>query len=126
MELAHHHRALIVEDDSDCCEAVAALLETEGYTVTIAENGQLALDQLRSGLAPCVILLDLMMPVKDGWQFRAEQLLDEALAALPVIVMSGAGRPIEQAQLLGLQDYIEKPIPPERLLNMLRGLCAEP
>jgi CheY-like chemotaxis protein len=73
-----------------------------------------------------VILLDLMMPVKDGWQFRAEQLRDEALTALPVIVMSGAGRVIERAQQLGLQDYIEKPVVPEHLLDVVGRYCAEP
>jgi len=124
MEL-HHHRVLVVEDDADCRDAVTNLLESEGYAVTGAEDGQVALDRLREGLDPCVILLDLMMPVKDGWQFRAEQLRDDALAAVPVIVVSGAGRAMEQAQLLGLQDYIAKPIPPERLLEMLGRYCAE-
>ncbi len=124
MGLAHQHRVLIVEDDPECRESMAAVLESGGYAVTIAENGQVALDRLRGGLDPCAILLDLMMPVKDGWRFRAEQLRDAALAALPVIVMSGAGRVIEKAQQLGLQDYIEKPIPPERLLKILGRYCA--
>ncbi len=125
MEPLHHHRVLVVEDDIDCRDAVTNLLESEGYAVTSAEDGQVALDRLREGLDPCVILLDLMMPVKDGWQFRAEQLRDDALAAVPVIVVSGAGRAMEQAQLLGLQDYIAKPIPPERLLEMLGRYCAK-
>jgi len=125
MTLVHNHRVLIVEDDPGCREAVADLLESEGYAVTVADNGQVALDRLRGGLDPCVILLDLMMPVKDGWQFRAEQLRDEALTALPVIVMSGAGRVIERAQQLGLQDYIEKPVVPEHLLDVVGRYCAE-
>ena len=125
MGLAHHHRVLIIEDDRDCCDAVAGRLQVEGYEVGVAENGQVAFDQLRGGVAPCVIFLDLMMPVKDGWWFRAQQLRDQALAALPVIVMSGAGRVIEQAQQLGLQDYIEKPVCPELLLAMLERYCDQ-
>jgi hypothetical protein len=64
--------------------------------------------------------------VRDGWQYRAEQFRDDVRAALPVIVMSGAGRVVEQAQMPGLQDDIEKSVPPARLLNMLGRYCAEP
>jgi CheY-like chemotaxis protein len=119
----HDHRVLIVEDDAECREAVGAVLESEGYRVTMAPDGQAAIDQLREGLDPCVILLDLMMPVKDGWWFRYEQLRDPDLGAIPVVVMSGAGRVQEKAQQLGLQDYIEKPVDPGRLLNMLGRYC---
>ena len=121
----HHHRVLIVEDDGDCRGAVAELLESHGYSVTVAEDGQVALDQLRRGLEPCVILLDLMMPVKDGWQFRLEQLGDQSLLAIPVIVMSGIGRVRERAQQLGIQDYVEKPVSPEHLFTLLdRYACG--
>jgi CheY-like chemotaxis protein len=120
----HHHRVLLVEDDDDCRAAVSELLESNGYAVTIAENGQVALDRLRSGLDPCVVLLDLMMPVKSGWQFRVEQLGDEDLAAVPVIVMSGLGGVREAAQQLGIQDYVEKPVSPKHLFNLLdRYIC---
>ena len=115
----HHHRVLIVEDDGDCRVAVAEVLQSHGYSVTVAEDGQVALDRLRGGLDPCVILLDLMMPVKDGWQFRLEQLGDEALMAIPVIVMSGIGRVREKAQQLGVQDYLEKPVSPDHLFTLL-------
>jgi CheY-like chemotaxis protein len=125
MALHHNHRVLIVEDDGDCRMAVAELLESRGYSVTVAEDGQVALDRLRTGLDPCVILLDLMMPVKDGWQFRLEQLGDEALIAIPVIVMSGIGRVREKAQQLGIQDYVEKPVAPDHLFTLLdRYACG--
>ncbi|HUE30188.1 MAG TPA: response regulator [Verrucomicrobiae bacterium] len=125
MALTHHHHVLLVEDDEDCRAAVSDLLASEGYTVSVAENGQSALEQLRAGLDPCVVLLDLMMPVKDGWQFRLEQMTDEDLLAIPVIVMSGIGAVREAAQQLGIQDYIEKPVPPERLFELLgRYPCA--
>ena len=87
MGLAHHHRVLIIEDDRDCCDAVAGRLQVEGYEVAVAENGQVVFDQLRRGGCPLCHPFDLMMPVKDGWWFRAQQLRDQALAALPVIVM---------------------------------------
>src|SRR5262249_15967160 len=91
----------------------------------VAEDGQIALDRLRHGLDPCVILLDLMMPVKDGWQFRLEQLGDEALMAIPVIVMSGTSRVREAAQQLGIPDYVEKPAAPEPLFTLRdRDACG--
>ena len=61
---------LIVEDDNDTREMLGRFLELEGYTVETAENGKRALERLGSGVGACVILLDLMMPVMDGWQFR--------------------------------------------------------
>src|SRR5437763_14895472 len=79
---------LIVEDDTDVREAMAIFLAGEGYKVVEAGHGAEALDQLRSATVFCLILLDLYMPVMDGWAFRAEQLRDAALAAIPVIVIS--------------------------------------
>jgi CheY-like chemotaxis protein len=117
------HRVLIVEDDQDCREAVGMVLESEGYQVAYAADGQAALHELRQGFDPCVILLDMMMPVKNGWQFRAEQLSDQQLAALPVVVMSGAGEPTDQAKELGLRDYIKKPVDADRLLTLLQRYC---
>ena len=87
---------LIVEDDLDTREMLGRFLELEGYTVETAENGKRALERLGSGVGACVILLDLMMPVVDGWQFRQEQISDATLAAIPVIVVSAAVR--EQCQ----------------------------
>jgi CheY-like chemotaxis protein len=119
----HRHRVLLVEDDADCREAITAMLEAAGHTVVGAENGKVALDRMRDS-GPCVIVLDLMMPVMDGRRFRAAQLRDEAHASLPVVIMSGAAQVDEQAQQLGVQDYIAKPVDPDQLLAMLGRYCA--
>jgi CheY-like chemotaxis protein len=124
MEASHRHRVLVVEDDPDCRDAVGFILENAGYDVVAAENGKVALDRLREAEGPCVIVLDLMMPVMDGYRFRAEQLRDDELATLPVVIMSGAGRIDERAQQLGVQDYVSKPVEPEHLLSMLGRYCT--
>jgi len=79
---------LIVEDDADVRESLVAILESEGYRVLEAENGAVALDQLRRDVPVCLILLDLFMPTMNGWTFRDEQLRDPQLAPIPVIVIS--------------------------------------
>src|SRR4051794_32625764 len=80
-------RVLVVEDDASIRDALAQLLASEGYAVDTSENGARALDRLRSAAAPDVIVLDLRMPVMDGWQFRAEQRRDPDLASIPVIAI---------------------------------------
>lgn len=81
---------LIVEDDRDITEMLALLLPDSGFEVSAAENGAEALGLLTSGAcSPDVILLDLMMPVMTGWEFRSRQLADPELAAIPVVVMTG-------------------------------------
>ena len=80
---------MVVEDDTLIREMVMQILAGEGFTAIGASNGEEALRQLRQEpLTPSLILLDLMMPVMNGWQFRAKQLEDPALAEIPVIVMS--------------------------------------
>src|SRR6476620_2244355 len=89
---------LVVEDDEMTRESMVELLRESGYTVDAAVNGAEALAHLRTHPHPCVILLDLMMPVMTGQEFRREQLKDSALAAIPVIVVSAA----DMAQLQAL------------------------
>ena len=80
---------MIVEDDADISEALAEALEDHGHTVIVAADGQEALDKLRAAaVLPRLILLDLMMPVMDGWQFRAAQRQDANLAEIPVVLLS--------------------------------------
>jgi CheY-like chemotaxis protein len=82
---------LLVDDNSDVLEVIGVILETDGYTVATARNGADALDQLHAGLAPQLIILDLSMPVMDGWEFRDRQLADPALRDIPTIVYSAVG-----------------------------------
>jgi CheY-like chemotaxis protein len=77
---------LVVEDDSDLREMMVQWLGMLGYRVRAAKHGAEAMDALRGGLRPRVIILDLMMPVMDGWEFRREQLRDPRLRHIPVVI----------------------------------------
>jgi CheY-like chemotaxis protein len=112
---------LIVEDDLDTREMLGRFLELEGYRVETAENGKRALERLGSGMGACVILLDLMMPVMDGWQFRQEQIRDAALADIPVIVVSAAGR--ERLEKIHANAYLSKPVDLDELLGCVTQFC---
>ena len=112
---------LIVEDDLDTREMLGRFLELEGYRVETAENGKRALERLGSGMGACVILLDLMMPVMDGWQFRQEQIRDASLADIPVIVVSAAGR--ERLEKIHANAYLSKPVDLDELLGCVTQFC---
>jgi CheY-like chemotaxis protein len=112
---------LIVEDDLDTREMLGRFLELEGFKVETAENGKRALERLGSGVGACVILLDLMMPVMDGWQFRQEQIRDSALADIPVIVVSAAGR--ERLEKIQADAYLSKPVDLDELLGCVTQFC---
>jgi CheY-like chemotaxis protein len=107
---------LLVEDDEIVRRAMQMVLEWEGYRVDCASNGQEALDFLRAGGRPSVILLDVMMPVLDGREFRAEQKRDPSLASIPVIVVSAASF----ASSVDAAFLVRKPFEVEDLLNAIR------
>jgi CheY-like chemotaxis protein len=111
---------LVVEDDVAIASALSDALQDEGLDVATAANGRDALVMLRNGFRPSAIVLDLMMPVMDGWDFRQEQLRDPALRDLPVVVMTAAGfsTPTIRAQF-GNVDFLPKPVPFRRLLEIL-------
>jgi DNA-binding response OmpR family regulator len=111
----------IVEDDPDTCEMLGRFLELEGYQVETAANGKIALERLGNGTRACVILLDLMMPVMDGWQFRREQVRNAALASIPVIVVSASGR--DRIEQIDADDYLAKPVNLEELLARVTQYC---
>jgi CheY-like chemotaxis protein len=106
-----------VEDDPDIRETLSEALGWEGYDVTTAANGLEALQLLRGGQHADIVLLDLMMPVMSGWEFRRVQLDDPALAGIPVVVLSasspGNARP---------DRYLPKPFSIEDLLAVLSDL----
>jgi CheY-like chemotaxis protein len=111
---------LVVDDDADILEATQMVLEHTGHRVLTATDGQQALELLRAGQRPCLILLDLMMPVMDGWRFRAEQERDAALAEIPVVVLSGDGDAPNKASALHAAEHITKPISLDKLLELVR------
>ncbi len=108
---------LIVDDDADVREMLCQFFTIEGYSVATAQNGREALDKLRSGAGADLILLDLMMPVMDGWQFRVEQQRDPRLAGIPVVVLSAVYNARERAGLLGAVDYMQKPVEFDKLIE---------
>ncbi len=111
---------LVVEDDDATRESLGLILGARGYGVLGAANGEEALGLLRSGPHPDLILLDLMMPVMDGWQFRREQAADAALAAIPVIVLSADGNVTQKAEAIRAAGYLQKPVEVESLLEAIR------
>lgn len=114
-------RILIVDDDCDVRLALVALLRAEGFTVTEAPDGREALRILRtSGEVFGLVVLDLMMPVMNGWQFRREQQEDPALASIPVLVLSAGANVGEVAASIGAVGYIKKPINLEELLGVVQ------
>jgi CheY-like chemotaxis protein len=113
----------VVEDDADTRDMVSRFLEMEGYRVETAANGRQALDRLAAGVRPSVIVLDLMMPVMDGWQFRREQVRNAAFAGIPVIVVSAAGR--ERFDAINANAYLTKPVDLELLLKEITAHCSQ-
>jgi CheY-like chemotaxis protein len=117
---------LLVEDDVDLLAVETQLLHDEGYKVTAARNGHEALTLLRASgqrLLPCLILLDLMMPVMDGWQFRAEQIRDPRLAAIPVVVMTAHGGALAKRLDLAAAAALTKPVTANQLLDTVQRFC---
>lgn len=115
---------LVVDDDLSVRTALKELFETEGYAVAVAANGRAALNHLRGGLRPSVILLDLMMPVMDGWDFRAEQLADPALKDLPVFILTAVGFSANTVRAqFGNIPFVPKPPAHEGLLEMVKRVC---
>lgn len=113
----------MVDDDRDIRDTLAVVLELEGYPTICAENGQAALDLLeKTEELPALILLDLMMPVMDAWQFRARQKRDERLRRLPVVIISAGGNVEQKAQNLGAAGWLRKPLTIEELLNAVKAV----
>jgi DNA-binding response OmpR family regulator len=114
-------RVLVVEDDDGIALVIQDLLEGEGFEVQRAPNGRAGLVLLRS-FEPHVIVLDLMMPVLDGWGFRAEQRqLPSQLSEVPVVILSGARDAAAAATDLGASALVVKPFALEALIDAIRS-----
>jgi CheY-like chemotaxis protein len=114
---------LIVDDDLDIRSTLREALEFEGHTVRAVANGREALEDLRGQNAVCVILLDLMMPVMNGWEFREEQLKDPRIAKVPVLVISADGNAEVKAASLTANGYLKKPIRVKDLFDAVARYC---
>ena len=118
-----HCPVLVIEDDEGLREMMAQLLTLEGFQTATVANGQEALAYLHASSKPEVILLDLMMPVMDGWEFRRHQQADPALAGVPVIVLSA----LDQARAANVEAtaFLKKPLDFDRLLDLVRQYCHD-
>jgi CheY-like chemotaxis protein len=116
-------RILVVDDDVDCRDMLKEALGFEGYVVITARNGAEALAAARQH-HPRLILLDLMMPVMDGYEFRAQQQADAEIAGIPVLCISGTHHAHRAARRIGAVGCIEKPIALEELIRVMREWFA--
>ena len=112
---------LLVDDDPGVRRSIARFLEFEGFVVVEAGNGLEALTYLRTGAGASVIVLDLRMPVMDGWAFRREQRLDPRLEHIPVVVMSGADA--DRFPELEAAAAFEKPVTMVQITGVIRKLA---
>ncbi len=116
---------LVIDDDVDIRYTLVDALEDEGYRAVSASNGVEALEVLRVlPKPPSVILLDLMMPVMDGWKFRAEQQRDPVLSKIPVVVISAHRNVIEEASQVSASAYLRKPFELEELVATVGKVCS--
>ncbi len=117
---------LVVEDDADVRQSLVEVLEDEGYEVAAAGDGLEALDYLHAAQKPRLILLDLMMPRMDGFQFRAAQQNDQSLAEIPVAVVSADEQGGSKATALRASGYLRKPVKLADLLALVARLAGDP
>ena len=114
---------LLVDDDDDIREVVSEVLTIRGYTVVAVANGLQALEWLEGREEVCVILLDLMMPQMDGWEFRAHQLRDPEIASIPVVVLTGAGPTAATTDSLDAAQVLLKPVDLATLTQAIARYC---
>ena len=115
---------MVVEDDDDLRSMLSVLLKGEGYGVIEAVHGQDALDKLRLNDRPCLILLDLFMPVVDGAEFRRRQLCENELADIPVVVVSAAVGVEGRIAALNVASHLEKPLDIHTLFETVARYCG--
>ena len=115
---------LVVDDDADLRLTLQLLLDDSGYRVTAAASGQAALDQLTAGARPDLILLDLMMPEMNGWQFLERTHADAVLASIPVVIMTARKAP--DSLPIPSREVLRKPFDYAQLLSTIARFAAPP
>lgn len=110
-------RILVVEDDTSIRELLVELLESEGYAVASAVNGLEGIKYLQAQGNPDLILIDLMMPVMDGYSFRSEQLKNSSWAQIPTVVMSAEANAKEKMKNFNITAFLSKPVELDTILK---------
>ena len=113
---------LVVDDDADLRETLELLLDDNGYRVTAVGSGKAALDRLKAGAHPDLILLDLMMPEMNGWEFLERAQADAVLDAIPVVIMTA--RKAADLQPVPSRYVLRKPFDSHRLLSTIERYAA--
>ena len=120
----HTHPILVVEDDEDIRETLVDLLQDHGYQALGARDGRDALRTLAAApTLPCLIVLDLMMPIMDGKTFRDEQLRDPLLSQIPVLVISAYHDAETRGRALNTSMAMKKPLDLDRFLDLVQQNC---
>lgn len=125
--MAACHTILVIEDEDMIRDSLVEFLQDSGYGAVGATDGESALALLRSTRpTPSLILLDLLMPVLDGKEFRERQLRDPELAGIPVIVLTAYWDAAKNARALQVRDYLPKPLRLPALLDLVQRHCPQP
>ena len=118
---------LVVDDDFAIRSALTSVLETEGYDVSVAENGEVALKALRGPNVPDVMVLDLMMPVLSGWEVLEIIDNDASLQGIPILVLSAMCTPLAPpGRKGGVKGCLSKPVRLEALLDAIKEIAPPP
>jgi CheY-like chemotaxis protein len=124
MTVQNARTIMVIEDDEDILSTLESFLEGEGYRVQAAANGREALEAIKAGgQLPTLILLDMRMPVLDGWQFAAA-FREQYGGAAPIVVMSAAADTAQRAQQIGATGWLSKPFELSALLEVLRACSS--
>jgi CheY-like chemotaxis protein len=117
----HTSSVLIIDDEEGIRETFRMALELEGYDVHAAANGKEALEALEQMRRPCLILVDLMMPIMNGWEFTAAVGNDAQLSTIPIVVVTAFA---DKAQGVLAHDVLRKPISLDALLAVVHQYCG--
>jgi DNA-binding response OmpR family regulator len=124
MKAANHEMVLIVEDDEDTAESLRDTIGLMGHTSEIAGNGKVALEYLRRDPAKyCLILLDLAMPVMNGWDFLNEHHRDSTISSVPVIIVTAIPKVHARVTAEDAAEFLQKPVDTRRLKAALGHYC---
>lgn len=123
--MANSPKILIVDDDAEIIESLTAILESRGYSVKVARDGNAGLAEAETN-PPDLMILDMMMPKKSGFMVL-EKLRTRPEGMIPTIMMTGneGSRHRAYAEMLGVKEYLRKPFALDRLLNSLRKSLTE-